>query len=281
MDGHIAAVAGATRKRVTTRRLRRAARTLAVLAPAAWFAPWMTGALLLCGAVDVARHRSRTAELYEKYFCGNGILTWLLSPLNLLADLFAHRNKGRFALADLPPEHRAEIETCIRAFTANGERIKAHIAAEAAASRRSMLTFRWYDAVQPTALRIPEFERDFRYIKTIAVSAFSRRERTSRHFGPLRLTFRVLYNLEPMDSDAVHIEVDGVTHYWRDDPLFIFDDTFFHQSTNDADQVRHCLFMDIIRPNHAPPVFAAAVRVTSAIAGSFKRLFYSHWSFIR
>jgi aspartyl/asparaginyl beta-hydroxylase (cupin superfamily) len=271
----------ATWDRARTKRVKRVARVLAVLAPAAYFAPLLTGAMVACGAVDVGRHRRRSYELFEKYFAGNGLLTWLLSPLNLLADAFSYRNKGRYALADLPPACRAEVETCVRAYRENGDRIKAHIAAEAGASNRSMLTFRWYDAVQDTALRIPAFESDFQHVKTIAVSAFNRRERTSRHFGPLRLTFRVLYNLEPINSDAVSIEVDGVTHYWRDDPLFIFDDTFFHQSVNDADMVRHCLFMDIIRPNHAPAAFAVAVRATSAVASSFKRLFYSHWSFIR
>lgn len=263
------------------RRLRRAARTLAVLAPAAWFAPVMTGALIACGALDVGRHRHRTPELFEKYFAGNGILTWLLSPLNLLGDLFAFRNPGRFALADLPPAHRAEIETCIRAFVAHGEEIKRHIAAAAGEARRSMLTFRWYDRVQPTALRIPEFERDFRFVKTIAVSAFNRRESTSRHFGPLRLTYRVLYNLEPVDSPEVRIEVDGVTHYWRDDPLFIFDDTFMHQSINGVEAVRHCLFMDVVRPSRVPAAFDLAVRVTSRVASAFNRIFYKHWSFVR
>lgn len=264
-----------------TKRLKRAARTLAVLAPAAWLAPVATGALLACGAIDVGRHRHRTAELFEKYFAGNGVFTWLLSPLNLLADLLADRNPGRLALSDLPPAHRAEVEACLRAFVAHGEAIKRHIAAAAGESRRSMLTFRWYGTPQPTGLRIPEFEGDFRFIKTIAVSAFNRRVSTSRHFGPLRLTYRVLYNLEPVDSTEVRIEVDGVTHYWKDDPLFIFDDTFFHQSLNGVDTVRHCLFMDIVRPSRAPAVFDLAVRATGRIAGAFKRVFYRNWSFIR
>lgn len=263
------------------KRLRRAARTAAVVLVAGVFAPVMTLALVLCGVLDVCRHRKLTPELLEKYFSGNGIVTWLLSPVNLLADLFSYRNKGQFALADLPPEHRAEIEACVRAFRANGERIKAHVAATAGDSKRSMLAFKWYNTPQSAGLHIPEFERGYRYIKTIAVSVFRERERTSRHFGPLRLTFRVLYNLDPVDSRAVAIEVDGQTHYWKDEPLFIFDDTFFHQSINDVDTARYCLFMDIVRPNHLPQAFDVAVRVTSALAGSFNRMFYKNWSFVR
>lgn len=267
--------------KATKRRLKRAARTLAVLAPAAWLAPVPTGLLLACGALDVARHRNRTAELFEKYFAGNGILTWLLSPLNLLTDLVSHRNPGRLRLEDLPPGHRAEIEACVRAFVAHGEAIRRHIAEAGGGARRSMLSFRWYDTAQATALAIPEFQRDFRFVKTIAVSAFNGREQTSRHFGPLRLTFRVLYNLDPVDSPEVRIEVDGVTHYWRDDPLFIFDDTFLHQSLNGVDTPRLCLFMDIVRPSHAPALLDGAVTVMARVAGAFNRVFYRNWSFIR
>jgi beta-hydroxylase len=263
------------------KQLKRIARTGAVIAVGGWLAPWPTGILVACGVLDVCRHRRVTAELLEKYFTGNGITTWLLSPINLLADLISDRNRRRFALEDLPVGHRQEIEACVRAFSANGERIKAHIATAAAGQKRSMLVFRWFGRAQPNALSIPEFAAPHRYIKTIAVSAFSTRERTSRHFGPLRLTFRVLYNLEPPPTDDVFIEVDGEVHCWRDNPLFIFDDTVFHRSVNDREEMRYCLFMDIARPSPFPRAFDAAVRVTSALAGSFNRLFYKNWSFVR
>ena len=107
------------------------------------------------------------------------------------------------------------------------------------------------------------------------------RERTKWHFGPLRLTFRVLYNLDPLDSRGVFIEVDGRVHYWADEPLFIFDDTFFHRSINDVDDVRYCLFMDIVRPNYAQRAFDVAVLGASTIANSLKWVFYKNWSFIR
>jgi aspartyl/asparaginyl beta-hydroxylase (cupin superfamily) len=110
---------------------------------------------------------------------------------------------------------------------------------------------------------------------------FNTRERTSWHFGPLRLTFRVLYNLDPGDSREVFIEVDDKVHYWIDDPLFIFDDTVFHRSINDVEHIRYCLFMDIIRPNYSHKLFDIAVRVASTVSGSFKRAFYKNWSFVR
>lgn len=268
-------------KQPSVKRVRRVVRLAVVLAPAVYFAPVPTLIFIVCGVIDVSRHKKITYELIEKYFMGNGIITWILSPINLLADLFSYRNKGDYKLEDMPAEHRVEIESCVREFIANGDAIKAHIAKTLEQNKRCMLTFKWFNTPQITELRIPAFEREYRYIKTIAISAFSTRERTSRHFGPLRLTFRVLCNLEPVDSREVYIEVDGQVHYWVDNPLFIFDDTMFHRSINDVDDARYCLFMDIVRPNYSQTVFDLAVRTASAVSGSFKRLFYKNWSFIR
>jgi beta-hydroxylase len=263
------------------KRARRIIGLAVVLSAALYLLPIVTLIFVVCGALDVRRHRKITYQLIEKYFMGNGIPTWLLSPLNLLADLFSYPNKGQYSLADLPDEHRREIEDCVRAFVENGEAIKAHIAKTIGQNKRCMLAFKWYNAAQTTEVEIPAFTKDYRYIKTIAVSAFNTRERTLWHFGPLRLTFRVLYNLEPIDSREVYIEVDDRVHYWRDDPLFIFDDTMVHRSINGVDHVRYCLFIDIVRPNYAQSVFEVAVQAASAIAGSSKRLFYKNWSFVR
>jgi aspartyl/asparaginyl beta-hydroxylase (cupin superfamily) len=269
---------------VSRKRVRHIAVALIVLAPALYFAPWVVIFFLACGALDISRHFKFTAEMVDKYFLGNGIPTLLLSPINLLADILSARNLGIYRLDDLPAEHRAEIEACVKAFVDNGDLIKAHVSGMMGGlgeKKRAMLTFKWYARPQDITLRIPAFEKEYRYIKTIAVSVFSTRERTSWHFGPLRLTFRVLYNLDPVDSDQVFINVDDKTHFWNKQPLFIFDDTLFHRSVNDVEQMRYCLFMDIMRPNHLQPVFEAGVAATAMLASSFKMVFYKNWSFIR
>ena len=268
-------------KQPVVRHTRRLLTVAAILGLALWLVPVIGLLYIACGILDVSRHRRVTFDLLEKYFAGNGVLTWLLSPINLVADLFSYRNIGVYRLADLPAAHRAEVEACVREFVANGPAIKAHIARSLAENRRGMLTFKWFNASQTVDLKIAGFERDYRYIKTIAVSVFNKKQRTSWHFGPLRLTFRVLYNLEPVDSRDVYIQVDDRTHYWVDEPLFIFDDTVFHRSVNDVDHVRYCLFMDMVRPNHAHAGFEVALRAASAITSSFKRVFYKNWSFIR
>jgi aspartyl/asparaginyl beta-hydroxylase (cupin superfamily) len=265
----------------TVKRVRRVVIFGAIYAPAVYFAPVPALIFILCGVMDVSRHRKISYELIERYFMGNGIGTWILSPINLLADLLSCRNVGIHKLEDMPAEHRNEIEICVREFIANRDLIKNHVARSLAQNKRCMLTFKWYNARQSPDLKIPAFERNYRYIKTIAVSVFNTRERTSWHFGPLRLTFRVLFNLEPIQSNEVYIEVDDTVHYWKDNPLFIFDDTRMHRSINDVDHVRSCLFMDIVRPNYFRAGFEFAVFIASMIAGSFKRVFYKNWSFIR
>jgi aspartyl/asparaginyl beta-hydroxylase (cupin superfamily) len=271
----------ATNARIGRRRARRIAIALVVLSPALYFAPYLTLFFLACGALDISRHFRVTPMMAEKYFLGSGVLTWLLSPINLFADMLSPRNPGIYRLEDLPAEHRAEIEACVKAFVDNGDLIKAHVTEVLGDRDRGMLSFKWFTRPQDSTVRIPAFEQDYRYIKTIAVSVFNTREGTSWHFGPLRLTLRVLYNLDPIDSDDVFINVDDKTHLWKQQPLFVFDDTLFHRSVNDADQARYCLFMDIVRPNHLQSVFEMGIAGAALIASTSKAFFYKNWLFIR
>ena len=79
--------------RVNLKRIRRFSLAIIVLIPALYFLPIPTIFYLVCGALDIGRQKNVTVELIEKYFMGNGVLTWLLSPINLLADALSHRNK--------------------------------------------------------------------------------------------------------------------------------------------------------------------------------------------
>ena len=83
---------------------------------------------LACGVYDVSRNSARTPELIEKYFLGNGLLTWLLSPVNTLLDLISlpYVNKGVYKLEDLPPGHRAEIVVARLAIGCGSEQFAAH-----------------------------------------------------------------------------------------------------------------------------------------------------------
>src|SRR5262249_25335404 len=145
-------------KRAGVKRIRRVIGFVVVLVPALYFVPIPTIFFIVCGALDVSRHQRISYELIEKYFMGNGIGTWLLSPINLLADLFSYRNILKYKLDDLPAEHRAEIEACVRAFVDNGDLIKAHVADKLPNTKRCMLTFKWYNEIQLTELPIPAFE---------------------------------------------------------------------------------------------------------------------------
>jgi aspartyl/asparaginyl beta-hydroxylase (cupin superfamily) len=264
--------------RSTRKAVRRFAIAIPVIAVLLFFLPVLTLIWFAAGLIDVMRNKGKTALMFNRYFLGNGIFTWLLAPFNLLVDLLSYRNPGLYTLEDFPREYREEIEGVLNTFKARKEEIIADIDRVFGAGRRGMYVYRWYGKQHID--NIAEFNRDFEYVKTIAVSVFSGKESTKWHYGPLRLTLRVLLNLTPADSDKVYIECNGQRHYWRDNPLYIFDDTLFHRSVNELDARRYNVFMDVIRPSPVPGVISVMLSVVSAIARQMKSLFYKNWTMI-
>jgi beta-hydroxylase len=181
-------------------------------------------------------------------------------------------------MEDLPEPERAEVEAVLETFRTHRGEILGRLDKMMADRRRGMLFFRWYDSVLDRS--IPAFCGDLKYAKTIGVSAFNGKERTSLHFGPLRLTLRVLYNLTARESDDIYIEVNGEKHFWHDDPLFIFDDTIQHRSVNDCDGIRYCVFVDILRPSPVPAFLNACVRIFNLVTSGTKRVFYRNWDML-
>jgi aspartyl/asparaginyl beta-hydroxylase (cupin superfamily) len=246
----------------------------------AWFLPWLALFYLICGLVDFRRsHRLEWAN-WRRYFMGNGILTWVLSPFNLFVDLLCLRNKGVYQLTDLPDECQAEIRQLMTTADNKPELIT-ELSKRMEERKRGMMFFKWYGRNIDNSLEIPEFHQQFKYIKTIGVSIFNRKQKTSRHYGPLRVTLRVLYNLVPLKNDSVYIEAGNQRHLWHDNPLFIFDDTLVHQSVNGSDQLRYCMFVDILRPARSLAVLDTLLSGLKTLIISFNRVFYKNWDMIK
>ena len=131
-------------KQAGVKRARRVVVAAVVLAPAIYFVPILTLFMIVCGVIDVRRHKKITYQMLEKYFLGNGLLTWMLSPLNLLADLLAHRNRVIYTLEDLPPITGARSRpACGSSSTTRshqGPRRR-----DPRTNKRCMLTFRWFN----------------------------------------------------------------------------------------------------------------------------------------
>ncbi|TIU40933.1 MAG: aspartyl/asparaginyl beta-hydroxylase domain-containing protein, partial [Mesorhizobium sp.] len=81
-------------KKQTVKSLRKAAIAVVVLALAFYFIPILTAIWVVCGLIDVMRNDQKNRNLFERYFLGNGLFTWLLSPFNLIVDLLCYRNPG-------------------------------------------------------------------------------------------------------------------------------------------------------------------------------------------
>jgi Aspartyl/Asparaginyl beta-hydroxylase len=259
---------------------RRVVFPLCVLAPFAYFFPKIALLYAICGAYDVSRSRPITAETLRRYFIGNGVGTWLLSPLNCLLDLLSlpYVNKGVYRLADLPLGHQDEIKRLIQA--ANEVDLVRQLEERSKENRRTMLFFRWYGKNIDASLQVPAFHQSWKYVQTIGVSVFNRRVTTSKHFGYLRASLRVLYNLNDMKDDSAYIVVGGIISSWRENKLFIFDDTLLHLSTNETEQPRYCLFVDIIRPTPFPAVMLSTVAIVRYLTQSIKFVYYANWKII-
>lgn len=246
----------------------------------AYILPWLALLYPACGLYDLSRNRKLDLATLRLYFFGSDALLWLLSPLNALFDLLAlpNINKGVYRLEDLPPEYREEVKRLIE--TAERENLVARLEERSKAHPRAMVFFKWYGVNVDTFVDIPAFHHDWRYIQTIGVSIFRRKVSTAKHFGYLRATLRVLYNLNDMADRSAYIVVGDQTNYWRDNKLFIFDDTLLHQSFNESDKARYCLFVDIARPSMVPALLAGVVTLNRFLFRGLNSIFYKKWKVI-
>jgi aspartyl/asparaginyl beta-hydroxylase (cupin superfamily) len=260
--------------------LRRILFPLCVLAPFAYFFPKVAILYVLCGAYDVSRNSGLELSTLRRYFIGNGFPTWVLSPFNSLLDLLSlpYVNKCVYRREDLPQAYQDEVTRLIEA--AKAANLVEQLEEAAKKYPRTMIFFRWYGVDKETFLNVPAFHQPWKYIQTIGVSVFNKKVTTSKHFGFLRASLRILYNLNDMKDDSAYIVVGDKTSYWRDDKLFIFDDTLLHQSVNETDQARYCLFVDMVRPTPIPSLMRAVISGVRLLTQSFKFVYYQNWKLI-
>lgn len=236
----------------------------------------------ICGLLDFKRSKRISTEDLKRYFLGNGILTWVLSPLNLIMDLISHENKGIFTLTDLPEDYQLEINDMIILANNNKDEIIRELDNRMTEKKRGMIFFKWYGKNNDTSINIPAFHNEYKYINTIGVSVFNKNQSTSTHYGPLRATFRVLYNLVPQKNNSIYIKVADQTHYWHDNPLFIFDDTLVHQSVNGSEDLRYVMFIDIIRPSNSHEgILKGIINTVRFLMMSSNRIFYKNWDVLK
>jgi len=247
----------------------------------ACFFPKFTLFYALCGLYDVARNKPLDWFVLRQYFLGNGVPTWALAPFNILLDILTlpFINKGVYRLEDLPAPYRAEVERLID--VAKKENLVGQLEARIKELERTMIFFKWYGENIDTFLKTPAFHQRWDYIQTIGVSVFNKKVSTSKHFGPIRPTLRVLYNLNDIDDHSAYIVVGDKVSYWKENKLFIFDDTLMHQSFNESDKIRYCLFVDMLRPSLFPGLLRPFVKLVHFFFQSANFIFYKKWKVIQ
>ena len=260
--------------------VRRVLFPLGVLAPFAYFFPKIALFYAICGAYDVGRNQGLNFSTLRRYFIGNGFLTWVLSPFNALLDLLSlpYINKGVYRMEDLPPAYQDEVKRLMQ--IAKEEDLVARLEERAKEFPRTMIFFRWYGVNVQTFLDVPALHQPWKYIQTIGVSVFNKKVSTSKHFGYMRASLRILYNLNEMNDHSAYIAVGDKISYWRENKLFIFDDTLLHSSVNETNQARYCLFVDMVRPTPFPGVMRAVMSGIRLLTQSFKFVYYQNWKVI-
>ena len=260
--------------------VRRVLFPLGVLAPFAYFFPKIALFYAICGAYDVGRNQGLNFSTLRRYFIGNGFLTWVLSPFNTLLDLLSlpYINKGVYRMEDLPPAYQDEVKRLMQ--IAKEEDLVARLEERAKEFPRTMIFFRWYGVNVQTFLDVPALHQPWKYIQTIGVSVFNKKVSTSKHFGYMRASLRILYKLNEMNDHSAYIAVGDKISYWRENKLFIFDDTLLHSSVNETNQARYCLFVDMVRPTPFPGVMRAVMSGIRLLTQSFKFVYYQNWKVI-
>ena len=204
----------------------------------------------------------------------------MLSPINVLLDVLSlpYINKGIYRLEDLPAGQQDEINRLIKgAIDADlvrqvEERSKEH--------KRALILWRYYGAPTETIVDVPAFDGPWKYIQTIGLSVFNKKISTSLHFGWMRASLRVLYNINDIEDASAYIVVGDTTHRWCDGKLFIFDDTLQHLSANETDRLRYCMYIDILRPSPFPRVMAAVIAAEAYLTRKFNLITQSGWTLI-
>ena len=260
--------------------LRRVLFPVCVLMPFAYFFPKIALFYVACGAYDLSRNTGLKSSTLRRYFIGNGFLVWMLSPINVLLDLLSlpYINKGVYRLEDLPPDHQDEVRRLIQ--VTNDADLVRQLDERSKEHKRAMFFWRSYGVNIESIVNVPAFQGPWKYVQTIGLSVFNKKITTSPHFGWLRASFRVLYNINDMKDKSAYIVVGDKTSYWRDDKLFIFDDTLLHLSANESDQLRYCMFVDILRPSPFPWVMLAVIAAEAYLTKKFNLITRSGWTLI-
>lgn len=246
------------------------------------FSPSVALFYLMCGAYDIYRNTQLDKDMLKKYFAGSGISSFLLSPFNALMDILSlpFDNKKVYQLEDLPELHQQELNTLFEQCASDS--FYHEMSKQMNGVNRGMVFYQWYgQKLAPDQNSLPAFQKDYKTIKTIGVSVFNSKVSTNRHFGPLRATLRVLYNINDMKGHDSFIDVGEVRNYWSENKLFIFDDTLLHRSVNESDEIRYCMFVDIVRPGALSAVTTAVVNFIGFSCNRINFKFYKNWVALR
>jgi len=90
--------------------------------------------------------------------------------------------------------------------------------------------------------------RKHAYVISAYISILGPRKKLNPHAGPYSGVLRLHLALDIPDPRKCYIDVGGERGYWEEGKCILFDDTYEHTATNNTDELRAVLFMDIAKP---------------------------------
>jgi beta-hydroxylase len=118
---------------------------------------------------------------------------------------------------------------------------------------------KWYGPPDPKALQVcPETCALLQRMPEVHLAMFSillPKSKIKLHHGPARMCLRYHMGIITPNDDACNIKIGEHTYSWRDGEDVMFDDTHYHEVTNDTNSPRIILFLDVERPQIGPMKF--------------------------
>lgn len=118
---------------------------------------------------------------------------------------------------------------------------------------------KWYGPPDPYALQVcPQTCALLETMPEVHLAMFSilmPKSKIKLHNGPARMCLRYHMGIITPNNDECNIKIGQDKYSWRDGEDVMFDDTHFHEVTNNTNSVRIILFLDIERPQMGPMKF--------------------------
>ena len=196
-------------------------------------------------------------------------------------DLLAlpYLNKGIYQLCDLPAGYQSEINRVIEA--AYRRDIIGQLEQKMAGKPRGMMFFKWYGKNLENSVEMPEYHEPYRFIRTIGVSVFNKKQSTGKHYGPLAIdAARALQRKHDRRPQRVHPSGRACPLLARREAIHLRR----HAAAPIVQRIGQGALLHVRRYSAAElaaRVMSGILACIRVLISRFRAVFYKHWTFLK